>query len=46
MNILDKIIEHKRVEVAERKKQTPVSELEKQAFFSPAGIVAGAVPAR
>lgn len=34
MNILDKIIEHKKVEVAARKKQTPVSELQKQAFFT------------
>jgi indole-3-glycerol phosphate synthase len=34
MNILDKIIEHKHTEVAERKKQTPVSELEQQAFFN------------
>jgi indole-3-glycerol phosphate synthase len=34
MNILDKIIEHKKVEVEQRKKQTPVSELEKQAFFN------------
>ncbi len=33
MNILDKIIEHKRVEVAERKKQTSVQELEQQEGF-------------
>jgi indole-3-glycerol phosphate synthase len=33
MNILDKIIEHKRKEVAERKEQTPVKELEKQEGF-------------
>ncbi|WP_205510804.1 indole-3-glycerol phosphate synthase TrpC [Longitalea arenae] len=34
MNILDKIIEHKRTEVAERKEQIPVKELEKQAFYT------------
>src|SRR5688500_15481572 len=34
MNILDKIIEHKRKEVAERKEQTPVGELEKQELFN------------
>lgn len=34
MNILDKIIEHKRKEVAERKALTHVSVLEKEAFFS------------
>jgi indole-3-glycerol phosphate synthase len=34
MNILDKIIEHKRKEVAERKERTPVHELEQQPFFS------------
>jgi indole-3-glycerol phosphate synthase len=33
MNILDKIIEHKRKEVAERKGQVPVKELEKQEGF-------------
>ena len=33
MNILDKIIEHKRVEVAERKKLTSVQELEQQEGF-------------
>lgn len=34
MNILDKIVERKKVEVAERKVQTPVQELEKAAYFS------------
>ena len=34
MNILDKIIEHKKAEVAERKAKKTVRELEKQAFFS------------
>jgi indole-3-glycerol phosphate synthase len=33
MNILDKIIEHKRQEVAERKEQVPVQELERQALY-------------
>lgn len=33
MNILDKIIEHKRKEVAERKAQVSVQELEKQALY-------------
>jgi indole-3-glycerol phosphate synthase len=34
MNILDKIIEHKKTEVAERKAKTSVAELEKSKFFS------------
>jgi indole-3-glycerol phosphate synthase len=34
MNILDKIIEHKRKEVAERKLATPVASLEKMPFFA------------
>ncbi len=34
MNILDTIVERKKVEVAERKKQTSVAELEKGKFFS------------
>ena len=34
MNILDKIIDHKREEVARKKQQTPSSALEKAAFFS------------
>ncbi len=34
MNILDTIIAHKRIEVAERKKHTSVAELEKAKFFS------------
>lgn len=34
MNILDKIIAHKRTEVAERKERVPAQELEKQALFS------------
>jgi indole-3-glycerol phosphate synthase len=34
MNILDKIIEHKKKEVAERKERVPVQELEQQSFFS------------
>jgi indole-3-glycerol phosphate synthase len=34
MNILDKIIEHKKIEVAQRKLQTPVAVLEKSNFFS------------
>src|SRR5258705_13400267 len=34
MNILDKIIEHKKVEVARRKLAMPVAELEKSKFFS------------
>jgi indole-3-glycerol phosphate synthase len=34
MNILDKIIEHKKVEVAEAKAAVSVGELEKQEFFS------------
>ena len=33
MNILDKIIAHKRTEVAEAKKMAPVAELEKRPFF-------------
>jgi indole-3-glycerol phosphate synthase len=33
MNILDKIIEHKRVEVAQRKEATPVSVLEESPLF-------------
>jgi indole-3-glycerol phosphate synthase len=33
MNILDKIIEHKKIEVAERKKQKSIEELEKGPFF-------------
>ena len=34
MNILDKIIEHKRSEVAQRKAEMPAAELEKSPFFS------------
>ena len=34
MNILEKIIEHKRIEVAESKAAVPVAELEKRPFFS------------
>jgi indole-3-glycerol phosphate synthase len=34
MNILDNIIEHKKEEVARRKLETPVSELEKSSLFS------------
>ncbi|HXB96367.1 MAG TPA: indole-3-glycerol phosphate synthase TrpC [Puia sp.] len=34
MNILDKIIENKRQEVADKKAASPVKELEKSAFFS------------
>jgi len=34
MNILDKIIAHKKTEVAERKERVPVQQLEKQAFFT------------
>lgn len=34
MNILDKIIEYKKKEVAERKERMPVQQLEKQSFFS------------
>jgi indole-3-glycerol phosphate synthase len=34
MNILDKIIEHKKGEVAAAREAVPVSELEKRAFFS------------
>ncbi len=34
MNILDTIVAHKRKEVAERKKTTPVAELEKGKFFA------------
>ena len=34
MNILDKIIGHKRKEVAARKAQTPIKELEKQEGFN------------
>jgi len=34
MNILDKIIEHKKTEVAQRKLAVPVAELEKTEFFS------------
>lgn len=34
MNILDRIIEHKRKEVQERKERVPVEVLEKSAFFS------------
>lgn len=34
MNILDKIIEHKKEEVAHKQQQTPPSALEKAAFFS------------
>lgn len=33
MNILDKIIEHKKIEVAERKQQKPVSVLEQEPLF-------------
>lgn len=33
MNILDKIIERKRIEVAQRKSETPVAELERSGFF-------------
>ena len=38
MNILDKIIEHKKTEVAERKQLTPVADLQKNKFFSRATI--------
>src|SRR5436190_574120 len=34
MNILDKIIEHKKIEVAQRKLAMPVAELRKSKFFS------------
>ncbi|HEY0040217.1 MAG TPA: indole-3-glycerol phosphate synthase TrpC [Flavisolibacter sp.] len=34
MNILEKIIAHKKIEVAQRKEDRPVSELEKERFFS------------
>jgi indole-3-glycerol phosphate synthase len=34
MNILDKIIDHKRIEVAERKQQVPVQQLEKQPLYA------------
>ena len=34
MNILEKIIEHKKTEVASAKASTPVAELEKRPFFS------------
>jgi indole-3-glycerol phosphate synthase len=34
MNILDTIVAHKKIEVAERKRQTSVAELEKGYFFS------------
>lgn len=34
MNILDKIIAHKKIEVAQRKAQTPIAELEKGKFFA------------
>jgi indole-3-glycerol phosphate synthase len=34
MNILDKIIEHKRIEVEQNKRDRPVTALEKSAFFS------------
>jgi len=33
MNILEKIVSHKRTEVAEARKMTPVAELEKRPFF-------------
>jgi indole-3-glycerol phosphate synthase len=33
MNILDKIIEHKKIEIAERKAKTSLAELEKSKFF-------------
>lgn len=36
MNILDQIVAHKRIEVAEAKTQTPINELEKSIFFSSA----------
>ena len=34
MNILDKIIEHKRIEVAESKAAVPVAELERRPLFT------------
>ena len=34
MNILDKIIAHKKIEVAQRKTQTSIAELEKEKFFA------------
>ena len=38
MNILDKIVEHKKAEVAERKLSRPVKALEKEPFFSRATL--------
>ncbi len=34
MNILDKIIAHKKIEVAQRKQQTSIAQLEKRKFFA------------
>lgn len=38
MNILDKIIAHKKVEVASRKMETSIASLEKEYFFNKASL--------